>query len=154
MGQVYMEGKMKIAVLLGLIVGVTINPALAQTPANPDTARTAMTPAAATSLAVGKTAFCTGVENREPSGEATEFPANVGKLYFWSVVTGATEPTTVAHVWYLDDKQVARVELPIKYPRSRVWSTKIVADGITGTWKVEVVTADDRKLIENTCTVK
>jgi len=141
--------------------------AAAQTPAVPDTSKPAEQPAAATDMAKAaatETAnpelsidgmdFCTDVVEREPSGAGIEFPVDVGKLFFWSNVLNDGEETSVTHVWYLNGEEKARVELPVKYPRNRIWSSKIIPAEWAGEWKVEVVTADGDVLGSKTCVVK
>lgn len=105
-------------------------------------------------LSIERMTFCLGVEEREPVNEGVEFSADIGSLYFWSNVLNEGDTTTVEHVWYLNGEEKARVELPVDYPRNRVWSSKIVPPEWTGAWKVEVVTADGKVLGEQTCTVK
>lgn len=105
-------------------------------------------------LTIEKMTFCQGVEEREPVNEGVEFGTDVGTLFFWSNVLNEGDTTTVEHVWYLNGEEKARVELPVKYPRNRIWSSKIVPPEWDGTWKVEVVTVDGKVLGEKTCTLK
>ena len=78
---------------------------------------------------------CTGVKDRAPEGAAEKFPAAVGQVYCFTEAKGVTDK--VVHVWYHADKQVGRVELPVKADRWRTWSAKKVLPNQTGTWKVE-----------------
>jgi hypothetical protein len=105
-------------------------------------------------LSIERMTFCLGVEEREPVNEGVEFGTDIGTLFFWSNVLNEGDTTTVEHVWYLNGDEKARVELPVNYPRNRIWSSKIVPPEWGGTWKVEVVTADGKVLGEKTCTVK
>lgn len=105
-------------------------------------------------LTIGKMIFCTGVENREPQGEAAEFASSVGKLYFWTEIKNAGDPSTVTHVWYHDDNQIAKVELPVKFARNRVWSVKSIPEASSGTWKVVVLSPAGDKLGELSCSIK
>jgi hypothetical protein len=89
-------------------------------------------------LKVEKAVAATSVENREPVGEGTEFAASVERVYCWSKILAQTTPTTIKHVWYLDDEKVFEISLDIKYPSTRTWSNKSVSPG---TWQVDV--ADD-----------
>lgn len=155
-------------VLLVMILAIAIaGIAAAQTPAVPDTSRpttpataakqpemTTETPRAEPTLTIDSMAFCTSVEEREPVGAGAGFGADVGTLYFWSNVMNSGEPTTVAHVWYLNGEEKARVELPAKYPRNRVWSSKLVPPEWDGEWKVVVVDDGGNSLGTKICTVK
>jgi hypothetical protein len=80
--------------------------------------------------------ICTGVKDRAPVGAADKFPATVGELYCFSVVTNATDK--IVQVWFHGDKEVCKVELPVKAARWRTWSTKKILPGMTGAWRVEV----------------
>jgi hypothetical protein len=51
------------------------------------------------------------------------------------------EDTTVSFVWYHENREMARVALPLqKGPRWRTFSSKKLG-GLTGNWKVELVEA-------------
>jgi hypothetical protein len=88
------------------------------------------------SLSVEKIVFATGVEDREPVGEATEFDASVGRVYCWTKVQAAEVPTEIRHVWSLNGEKVSEVALQIRFPSTRTWSYKTIS---AGNWKVEVV---------------
>ncbi len=81
--------------------------------------------------------FANEILDRQPQGTQESYPANVGKLYFWTLVTGAEEPAEVTHTWYFNDEKAGEVPLSIKYPRMRTWSSKTIPEK-TGTWRVEV----------------
>jgi len=61
-----------------------------------------------------ETRLGTGVEERELIGEASSFPLSVGKVYCWTCVKGADEPTEITHVWYYGVEKMAEVVLPVK----------------------------------------
>jgi len=83
----------------------------------------------------------TGVKEREIIGEAYSFPSSIRKVYCWTLVAGAEEPTEITHVWYYGEKKMAEVKLSIKSPRYRTWSSKTILPEWIGDWKVEVVDA-------------
>lgn len=143
--------------------------ALAQESATSDTVRQVAPPATAgaqeaqtaqeparveTSLTVESMVFCAGVEEREPVGEASEFTTDVGTLFFWSNVLNAGEEAIVDHIWYLNGEEKARVNLPAKYPRNRIWSSKIVPPEWDGEWKVDIVSESGEVLGAKICVVK
>lgn len=139
---------------------------MAQEAAAPDTTKKAATEGhepqtmakeevvAPPALTLKQIVFCTSVEEREPVGVDSVFSTDVGTLYFWSNVLNDGEPSTVTHVWYLNGEEKARVELPVKYARNRVWSSKIVPPEWDGQWKVEVVSGDGDVLGARSCVVK
>jgi hypothetical protein len=79
---------------------------------------------------------CTAVKDRAPEGAAETFPANVGELYCFSHLTNVTDK--VVHVWFRGEKEVFRIELPVRASQWRTWSAKKVMPGMTGAWRVEV----------------
>ena len=137
----------------------------AQETAAPDTAKQAVSAATQapevqaeeipieTTLSVAAMAFCAGVEEREPAGEGSEFSTDVGTLFFWSNVLNSGEETTIDHVWYLNGDEKARVTLPAKYARNRIWSSKIIPAEWDGEWKVEIVSGGE-VLGAKSCAVK
>ena len=76
------------------------------------------------------------VEDREPVGGAEEFSADVGQVYGWTRVTGASN-AIVEHVWRYEDHELV---VPINIGGSpwRVWSTKNIPAEWTGEWTFEV----------------
>jgi hypothetical protein len=90
-------------------------------------------------LIVSKNAFCKKVEKREPVGKAKEFPANIGRIYFWTTITGAEKPTKIKHIWYHGEKKMFELKLNVKYKRARIWSYKNILPQWTGKWYVKVV---------------
>lgn len=91
-------------------------------------------------------ALCKSVEKREPVGQDTVFPSDVGRVYCWSLVTGATEPTSITHVWCYGEKELARVELEIKSGWFRTWSYKTILPNWTGSWRVEILDSEGNLL--------
>lgn len=100
---------------------------------------TAALPLAAQDAAISaELVIATGVEDREPVGEGTAFPAEVGQLAAWSQVTGA-EGTTIEHVWRFPAGEIeAVVPLQIGGSPWRTWSTKQIPPEWSGDWVVEV----------------
>ncbi len=158
---------MKIVLLWLLILAIAVSPLLAQSTATQDTTKEAVEedvtepaevesamPEAESPLSIESMTFCTGVVEREPVEGGLEFSTDVGKLCFWSNILNEGEETTAEHVWYLNGEEKARVQLPIKYPRNRVWSSKIIPAEWDGQWVVEIVAAAGVKLGEESCTVR
>ena len=68
--------------------------------------------------------LCAGVEERMPTGMADTFAPDVGEVYLWCKVTGCMDTTVIHHVWYLNGEQMADVELPVRSPAWRTWSSR------------------------------
>ncbi|GAB4263159.1 MAG: hypothetical protein Kow0092_13870 [Deferrisomatales bacterium] len=71
-------------------------------------------PAAASALQVRDAAIATAVVDRAPVGAGERFPADVGRLYAFTRIVGASGDTEVKHVWYYAGKVMAQVDLPVR----------------------------------------
>jgi len=85
---------------------------------------------------VEKIVVGTAVENRELTGEATTFGAEVGQVTCWTKLAIENPPAKVKYVWSMDDKKVSEYEADITLPTARWWAVKKVQPGA---WKVEVL---------------
>jgi hypothetical protein len=94
--------------------------------------------AQADSLTVTDMAFGTGIENHAITGVDTSFSADVGRVYCWTVTTGAGDGDTIFHTWILRDYAVQRVPLRVEGARYRTYTFKTMSEAMTGTWTVEV----------------
>lgn len=108
-----------------------------------------------TGLAASRTIITTSVRERsyDATGITCQGPAcamnvadDIGRVYCWSTITGARRDTVVEHVWYWQEREMARVRLAVRGPRWRTWSSKQIARVWSGTWRVEVVTTDGTPL--------
>lgn len=97
-------------------------------------------------LTVAEYALCENVVDRQPVGEKTAFSPAVEKVYFWTKITGAEEPTEIKHVWYRDGIQIADITLAIQYPRHRTWSYKTILPEMAGNWSVEILDSNAKVL--------
>jgi hypothetical protein len=86
------------------------------------------------------------VVDRQPVDSAASFPASVGRLYFFTRITGAQEPTQVIHAWYYGDAERARVTLSVNGSNWRTYSSKVIQVQEIGSWRVEVLDADGNSL--------
>ncbi|MCX6826133.1 MAG: DUF2914 domain-containing protein [candidate division Zixibacteria bacterium] len=118
-----------IATLLAIIFPVAI---FAQESVAPKTA----------SALVAEAHVCTGVQERMPMGMADSFQPEVGQVYLWCKITGATDPNTIIKVvWLYQGREKATVELPVKSSAWRTWSAKKILPQWTGEWEVKIVDA-------------
>lgn len=90
--------------------------------------------------------FCTGIDSWAPVGAGKIFRSTVGKVYCFTRVIGADEPTEIVHVWYFNDEEKARVTLAVRSKNWRTWSSKRLLEYWTGKWRVDVQTADGKLL--------
>lgn len=133
----------KLIVLITICLGGLCCSAFGETAEKPETTAT---------LTV-ETVVCTSVEERQPVGESSAFPNDVNRVYLWCKVTGMTDTTTINHVWYLDGKEKANVELTIKNSVWRTWSYKTIPPEWDGNWEVKVLDKDGTILTSKKFTV-
>jgi hypothetical protein len=88
--------------------------------------------------------LCTNVVDREPVGEATDFPADVDRVYLWTKVTGLPEGDTsfIHHVWLKGGEEMADIELVVKGDPWRTYSYKTIPPEWAGDWEVKVTGPD------------
>ena len=99
-----------------------------------------------TAVHLEEAAICRQVENRTPIGIGSVFPAEIGRLYCFTKVVGATEDTAIVHHWYLNGKLKASITLPVKSASWRTWSSKDISPDETGDWMVELLSEDGKAL--------
>lgn len=96
----------------------------------------------------------TGVENREAIGVDTIFSADVGKIYCWTKITGATTETQISHNWYYQDQEIVKIDMLMKSPSYRCWSIKTIYPQMKGNWRVEIEDSEGELLRSISFTVK
>ena len=89
-------------------------------------------------IEVENIAICTSIENRQPVGTDSIFSADTGKLYCFTKLSSQTDSSEISHVWFYQDKQMAKISLPIKAKSWRTWSAKTIMPAWKGNWRVEV----------------
>jgi len=100
----------------------------------------------AAQLGVSVAAICKSVVDREPVDAGISFAATVGKLYCFTKIIGAESPTQIAHVWYFDGNERARVDLAVNAASWRTFSSKIIQPHELGAWRVDVMDAEGNVL--------
>ncbi|GAB4184005.1 MAG: DUF2914 domain-containing protein [Calditrichia bacterium] len=105
-------------------------------------------------LAVDEMVFCTSVEERTPVGIDTVFTSDVGTVYTFTKIAGATESTTISHVYYFNDQEMAKIQLNVGGSPWRTWSSKTIMPEWKGVWKVKVLDADGNVIKSSVFTVK
>jgi hypothetical protein len=89
-------------------------------------------------LVLEEIAVCTAVEDKEPQGVGTVFPDDLDEIYCFTKIVGASDSTSVHHIWYMNDQVMANVSLAVNSAAWRTWSSKKVNMGL-GKGHVEVV---------------
>ena len=97
-------------------------------------------------LQVTDDAVCLDIVDRECTGADTNFPANVGKIYCLTKITGANSATQITHVWYYGQTERARITLSVRAASWRTYSSKIIQTHETGDWHIDVMGPNDEIL--------
>jgi len=97
-------------------------------------------------IAIGK-----NIADRMPTDTASAFPADVGSLVCWTMVTGASN-TKITHVWTHGPHTIT-VDLNVGGSPWRTYSRRTIPAEWTGEWKVEVKDAAGTVLATKTFTV-
>lgn len=92
----------------------------------------------ASELEVVDGTITTAIENRMPVDKIEVYPADFGKLYFFTRIVGATGETQVTHVWYYEEQEMARVTLSVQSADWRTFSSKRFLPQWRGQWTVVV----------------
>ena len=89
-------------------------------------------------LSVEESAIALGVTDRQPVGADSTFAGDVGRVFCWTLVAGAEGETTLHHVWFHGDQEMADLTLNVGGSPWRTWSSKAIMPEWTGAWRVEV----------------
>lgn len=93
-------------------------------------------------LVVVEIEICTSVEDRMPQGADSAFSADIGRVYCFTALKNSGESDKVTHVWYYEEKEMARVELTVKAAAWRTWSSKRILPSWKGEWRVDILSPD------------
>ena len=101
----------------------------------------ALAPGMCLAIEVADATMCLDVQDRQPVEPGEEFPADVGKVWCWSKIKDGQE-TTIKHVYYYEGEEKAVVNLEIRSPLFRTYSSKRILPSWTGSWCVDIINAD------------
>ncbi|XOV80177.1 MAG: DUF2914 domain-containing protein [Aestuariibacter sp.] len=89
---------------------------------------------------IARAQLTSAVENKEPVDDLGSLvfgrPNTIEKVLYFTHVTDMAEKTLV-HRWILNGNVVAEVELSIGSDNWRTYSSKRIAPGMSGNWRVE-----------------
>jgi hypothetical protein len=92
-------------------------------------------------------AICKNVVGREAVDVGNRFPNSTPRLYCFTKVVGAAEPTEVLHVWSYNDVERARISLAVKASSWRTYSSKAIQAHEIGPWRVDVLDTSGNLLV-------
>jgi hypothetical protein len=90
-------------------------------------------------LEVVAAAISKNVVAREAMDVGNRFPNSTPRLYCFTKVVGASQPTEIVHVWRYSDVERARVSLAVKAASWRTYSSKAIQAHEMGPWRVDVL---------------
>lgn len=96
---------------------------------------------------IARSAFTSGVENREPIDKVGQLTNDKEKIYFFTEIKGMAGKT-VTHRWEHAGNIKAEVSFNIGSDRWRVWSSKNLQPSWVGEWIVSVVDENGNTLKE------
>jgi len=90
-------------------------------------------------LEVAAAAISKNVVALEAVDVGNRFPNSTPRLYCFTKVVGASQPTEVVHVWSYSDVERARIPLAVKAASWRTYSSKVIQAHEIGPWRVDVL---------------
>jgi hypothetical protein len=93
-------------------------------------------------ISIQQGVICLDIVDRNPIGTGDIFTKEISKLFCFTKIVGAQNPTTVTHIWYLNGLLQSKVVLPVNSASWRTWSSVKMSPEKTGEWMVEVVSED------------
>ena len=128
-----------IMILVMFVMVGTVLAEEAAKPASPEAAKPAAKEASENGLTIARMEIAGGVENREPAGVASTFPATQEKVWCFVEFQNVDKETTINYVWTFGEKEVDKVPQTIKaFSKYRTWANKTIA-GRKGDWKVDII---------------
>lgn len=95
---------------------------------------------------VKEIAVCRDVQYLRPIGNGTRFPADVGSLFCFTLIEGATTPQVIYHDWQYKGGLQASIPLSVEDYSWRTWSRKAIRPEQVGSWRVLVRDVEGRVL--------
>ena len=92
-------------------------------------------------IEVAAAAICKNVVDRAAVDIGSQFPSSVSRLYCFTKIVGASQPTEVMHVWSYGDVERARISLPVQSSEWRTHSSKAIQAHETGAWREDILDA-------------
>ncbi len=106
------------------------------------------------SVIVNEMVFCRGIDHRNPVDTATHFPDSIKRVFCYTKLSITEKDTSISHVWYYNDTQMAIVDLAVNARSWRTWSSKRIVKEWTGTWRVDVISSTGNIICSNEFVVR
>ena len=99
---------------------------------------------------VSRAMFTTSVEDREPVMAVDSISSNAFKSISFFTELNDLQGHNITHQWIYDDKVMFEKSFEVNGERWRVWTSKTLLPGWTGTWTVRVLDDDRSELSSKT----
>ncbi len=106
------------------------------------------------SMVVEDAVICREVNDLNPEGISNVFPYDTHQVYCFTRIVNAQPPTSIIHVWYYGNREMARITLPVSYSTWRTYSTITIYEEWTGRWSVAVLSPENNILKVLTFTIE
>ncbi|MBI2923099.1 MAG: DUF2914 domain-containing protein [Planctomycetes bacterium] len=103
----------------------------------PVQATTVAPPRAASGVKIDRLVLCLAVKDRNPANEVASVPSDVGKVFAWLRVSGASG-RKVRTVWTVNGKSSPGTWLNVGSNQWRTWASKRIDASMKGSARVEV----------------
>ena len=90
-------------------------------------------------LEVVAAAISKNVVAREAMDVGNRFSNSTPRLYCFTKIVGASQPTEVVHVWSYSGVERARISLAVRAASWRTYSSKAIQAHEIGPWRVDVL---------------
>ena len=98
---------------------------------------------------VSRSVFALDIADREPVDITEQADTYIDKLYFFTELNELAGET-VTHRWNYAEEVMAEVSFEVGSDRWRVWSSKNMVPGWSGSWQVDVVSESGEMLRSQT----
>ena len=98
---------------------------------------------------VPRVALTSAIEDREPIDVVSHVPATSDHIYYFSELSGQAG-RTIIHRWLHEGNNYGDVHFDIGGDRWRVWSRKQLTGELHGDWRVQIVDAEDERVLRET----
>ncbi|NNE64136.1 MAG: DUF2914 domain-containing protein [Gammaproteobacteria bacterium] len=102
------------------------------------------------SAEVSRAMFTTSIEDREPVIAVDSINSSAFSSISFFTELNDLQGQTITHQWVFNDKVMFEKSFEVNGARWRVWTSKTLLPGWTGTWTVKVLDADRSELVSKT----
>ena len=99
---------------------------------------------------VSRAMFTTSIQDREPVMDVDSVSSNTFKSISVFTELNDFQGHNITHQWIFDDEVMFEKSFEVSGERWRVWTSKTLLPGWTGTWTVRVLDDDRTELVSKT----